>query len=144
MRFKGWTMRRQAQSISMFSATFLSLGILFLMAFDPATVKAQVMSDYTAAPPFAGNTVTPNVLFILDNSGSMAARAQCHLQSGDFDTCATFVAATTYSGMHDSMKCYTYDGANSRFEESGSAKGTITSNCANTLWDGNFLNWITA
>jgi len=29
------------------------------------------MSDYCSTPPFVANAVTPNVLIILDNSGSM-------------------------------------------------------------------------
>ncbi len=130
------------------SILFLFLSSTVLTLSLPMAAAAQVMADYTSAPPFTGNVVTPNVLFILDNSGSMGARAQCHLQSGDFNTCAAWQntpaeAFKTYSGMFDSMKCYTYDNTNSRFEESGSAKSSVNSTCSSTLWDGNFLNWIT-
>src|SRR5439155_902845 len=38
---------------------------------SPSEVKAQVISDYTAFPPFITNVTTPNILIIMDNSGSM-------------------------------------------------------------------------
>ena len=41
---------------------------------NPSEVQAQVISDYTASPPFITNVVTPNILIIMDNSGSMEGR----------------------------------------------------------------------
>ena len=40
-----------------------------------APQPAQVMSDYTASPPFITSVTTPNILSIMDNSGSMTNRA---------------------------------------------------------------------
>jgi type IV pilus assembly protein PilY1 len=102
-------------------------------------------SDYSASPPFVTNTVQPNVLILMDNSGSMGLRAYCGTippSPGNNVTCdATFSAATTYTGLLDPMKCYTYDAANTRFDPS-STKATISSSCGATEWDGNFLTWV--
>lgn len=107
-------------------------------------VLAQTMADYTTQPPFIANTVPPNVLLLLDKSGSMGRRADCDLSTGDnFENCAEFDETLTYPGYFDSMKCYTYDSANTRFEPSGLPRLSVDAACANTLWDGNFLNWVT-
>ena len=42
---------------------------------SPSQVEAQVISDYTAFPPFITNVTTPNILIIMDNSGSMEGPA---------------------------------------------------------------------
>ena len=83
----------------------------------------QVNADYSGQPPFVSAVVPPNVLILMDNSGSMGIRANCGTPTfGSNATCtATFAAATTYTGMFDQMKCYAYDATNDRFEASTSA-----------------------
>ncbi len=41
----------------------------------PAIVEAQTMDQYYAQPPFVGEQVKPNILILMDNSGSMTERA---------------------------------------------------------------------
>jgi type IV pilus assembly protein PilY1 len=102
--------------------------------------------DYSAAPPFVSNTVQPNVLILMDNSGSMGLRAYCGTEtnSANNSTCdALFSAATTYTGLFDPMTCYTYDAANSRYDVSlVTAKTAVEAACSASEWDGNFLNWV--
>ena len=37
----------------------------------PSKAHAQAMADYTSTPPFIADAVPPNVLLLMDNSGSM-------------------------------------------------------------------------
>ncbi len=120
---------------------------------SPSEVTAQVMSDYTASPPFITSVTTPNILFIMDNSGSMTNRAcessSCgKLPDGSTATTTVFTATTTYSGYFDPTKCYDYDSSDKRFGENVTTKASAPSpsdQCltGTTLWDGNFLNWAT-
>ncbi|MEK7869984.1 MAG: hypothetical protein AAB271_06580, partial [Nitrospirota bacterium] len=105
--------------------------------------------QYYSVPPFVSEQVAPNILLILDNSGSMGGRAcdatWCGIHSGGLLTPDTqnFVADSTYSGYFGSLTCYTYDATNARFEAS-TVRGALSAACPNTTeWDGNLLNWAT-
>jgi type IV pilus assembly protein PilY1 len=119
------------------------------MPFGLGDTGAQSISNstYSAVPPFANQNATPNVLILLDNSGSMGRRANCEFSTGsDGDACPTFNETTLYGGLFDPMTCYTYDsGADTRFEVPAGAtvKTALNTPCAATEWDGNFLNWVT-
>ncbi|HEV8619404.1 MAG TPA: hypothetical protein VGQ79_00100, partial [Nitrospiraceae bacterium] len=52
----------------------------------------------------------------------------------------TFDSTKSYYGMFDPLRCYTTDPNSFNY---GSVKGTVSTACANTHWDGNFLNWLT-
>ncbi|MBV6468526.1 MAG: hypothetical protein NBKEAIPA_00392 [Nitrospirae bacterium] len=104
-------------------------------------------ADYTAVPPFVSSATTPNIIVVMDNSGSMSNRAcestSCGtLADGSTSTTTTFTDTTRYSGYFDSLRCYLYDTADTRFEE-GAAKTALSTPCSDTEWDGNFLNWAT-
>ena len=104
-------------------------------------------ADYTAVPPFVSNATTPNIIILMDNSGSMSNRAcestSCGtLPTGATSTTTTFTNTTRYSGYFDPLQCYTYNTTDTRFE-SGTAKATVATACPNTEWDGNFINWAT-
>ncbi len=121
----------------------LTLGGLLL----PGKARAQSMTDYTATPPFVNEVVPPNILILMDNSGSMTNRgcestACGKLPDGSTSTTTTFAATTTYSGLFSPMVCYAYNTTDNRFVES-TTKATVGTPCAGTLWDGNFLNWAT-
>ena len=111
----------------------------------PGALQAQTMDQYYAVPPFVSDQVAPNILLILDNSGSMAERS-CDLSWCGTPVPATivrtFIATNTYSGYFDTLTCYTYDAINTRFEFAA-IKPTIAAVCTGTQWDGNFLNWAT-
>lgn len=130
--------------------TLLMLGALgFALPAGPTQAalgpNLAVNADYSGVPPFVSNVVPPNILILMDNSGSMGLRAYCGTPtfSGFNVTCdALFAAATSYSGMFDPMKCYTYDATNTRFSVGITTKLLISTPCGLTEWDGNFLNWI--
>jgi type IV pilus assembly protein PilY1 len=108
---------------------------------------AQSNADYTAQPQFISNVVTPNILIIMDNSGSMSNRAcestSCGILSdGTTSTVTTFVATTRYNGFADPLRCYTWDATDNRFEN-GTAKAALNTACPVTEYDGNFINWAT-
>jgi len=109
-------------------------GVLVMLAifFQPADIKAQAMADYTAQPPFISNVVPPNILLILDNSGSMN---QAAYQTA-FDT------TKTYFGLFDPYECYTY-GSN-KFQPDTAANPTTLGTCGTSYpWSGNLLNYAT-
>src|SRR5574341_104808 len=116
--------------------TIARLAILALLLTEPLLgptgANAQSMTDYTAQPPFLSNATYPNILFIVDSTGTM--------QRLEYEA-VSFVATTKFSGLFDPMRCYSYDNGDTRFEPSGAAKAAIDTACASTLWDGNFLNW---
>jgi type IV pilus assembly protein PilY1 len=133
----------------------LEIALLILVTFlglalASSTHAANSNADYSGIPPFVAAAATPNVLILMDNSGSMGYRAACddttNQSAPNFNPCpsgTTFDETATYPGMFDTMACYTYDAGNTRFAASGTAKAAMTSACAATLWDGNFLNWVT-
>lgn len=126
------------------NAAFISAVLLMGVLLRPSDALSQTMADYTATPPFVSNVVTPNVLILLDKSGSMGRRADCDIPSGGaFATCPTFVETETYGGIFDSMACYVFDSANNRFDFGTTVKSVINTACGSTEWDGNFLNWVT-
>lgn len=92
---------------------------------------AQTITDYTAYPPFAGNVITPNVLLLLDNSGSMRERAY-----GVAPAPTSYDPTVEYGGYFEPAKCYSY--GSSRFTATTAAKPCGSS----SQWDGNFLNWV--
>ena len=79
------------------------------------------MADYTHYPIFQVNFVAPNILIIMDNSGSMNFAAYED---------PTYDHNTRYYGYFEPYKKYTY-GSN------------IFVRDTNGPWDGNFLNWLT-
>jgi len=66
-------------------------------------------ADYTAVPPFVSNATTPNIILLMDNSGSMSNRAcessSCGvLADGSTSTVTTFTATTRDSGYADPQR----------------------------------------
>jgi type IV pilus assembly protein PilY1 len=113
----------------------------------PGVLRAQTMDQYYAVPPFVSDQVAPNIVLLLDNSGSMSGLA-CDLSNppdGDFSDAGDrpFTNTFSFSGYFDTLLCYTYDsGADARFEPA-TAKATLATACPTTQWDGNFLNFAT-
>ncbi|MGQ9618313.1 MAG: pilus assembly protein [Candidatus Aminicenantia bacterium] len=86
-------------------------------------VFSQNMSDYCAVPPYISTSITPNVLLIFDNSGSMMNLAYP----------AQFERDRSYYGYFDPTKRYSYS----------SQAGGYFYEDANGAWSGNWLNWAT-
>lgn len=114
---------------------------------SPVIASAQTMDQYYGVPPFVADQVAPNIIILMDNSGSMSNRAcestSCGiLSTGAVSTTITFTATTRYSGFADPMRCYLWDATDNRFEN-GTAKAALNTACGATEWDGNFVNWAT-
>ncbi len=136
-------MNRRTLAAVMAVATSLSVALLNV----GQAVAVVSNADYTAVPPFVSNATTPNIIVVMDNSGSMSNRAcestSCGtLADGSTSTTTTWTNTTRYSGYFDPMTCYTYNTTDTRFE-SGASKATLATACSDTQWDGNFLNWST-
>jgi type IV pilus assembly protein PilY1 len=106
------------------------IGLWWAAVLAPEHGHAQAMADYTAFPPFSSVAVPPNILLILDNSGSMNSAAYQE----------TFDPAKLYAGLFDSLECYAY-GSN-KFQPSPDANPASPAICpASHPWSGNLLNY---
>jgi Hypothetical protein len=105
------------------------------MSFGLQRSYSANMTDYCYIPPIAGQQqVKPNVLIVMDFSGSMNESAYTYSRRYD--------QSKTYYGYFDPSKCYTYNVSLGAFQEN-------SCNCSNkigtsTCISGNLLNWITA
>lgn len=119
------------------------------------------MIDYCQVPPYVIQDVPPNVMIVIDNSGSMFRFAYydgftTSTDSGDDNMCDSSSSPCTeftepgtyptytYYGYFNSDYWYTY--SSNRFipaaPKTGSGlSGARAKNAAE--WDGNFLNWVT-
>jgi len=110
----------------------LSLASLILIL-GPTEVNAQAMADYTSVPAFVGrDAVPPNILLLLDNSGSMNTVA--------YQT--SFDPTKSYFGLFDPLECYDY-GSN-KFIPNPAANPTTLGTCTTSpyLWSGSLLNYV--
>jgi type IV pilus assembly protein PilY1 len=112
----------------------------------PIAAQAQTMDQYYAVPPFVADQVAPNIILVLDNSGSMSGLACDRSVPGDGDCRDAgdrpFDNTVGFAGYFDTLTCYTYDTADARFEPA-TTKAALATACADTEWDGNFLNFAT-
>jgi type IV pilus assembly protein PilY1 len=108
----------------------LGIGILMTVA-RPDSVTSG-MTDYCSTPPFLSNAISPNILIVLDNSGSM--HDQAYASSYD----PTQFARQQYYGYFDPAKMYLYSN-NGRWEVTTAA--TYTATAAHPIASGDFLNW---
>jgi len=102
---------------------FLALALVLF----PFSANAETMADYTCFPIFTTTAVTPNILIILDNSGSMNFMAYGYDANGYYHP-DDFDPNITYYGYFDPTPQYSY--ANEFDRDAGGG------------WDGNFLNWL--
>ncbi|MGB9715455.1 MAG: pilus assembly protein [Thermodesulfovibrionales bacterium] len=115
-----------------FLAGLLAIGIIFSLT-GPPVVKSSI-TDYCSTPPFLSNTVPPNILIVLDNSGSMNDQAY----AGSYDP--SQFESGYYYGYFDPTKMYVYS-SNGRWEVTTADPSTATT--AHPIASGNFLNWAT-
>jgi hypothetical protein len=120
-------MRRNAITVDMALAVLLT-GI----ALRPDAGNAQALADYTSSPPFVRQAVPPNVLLLMDNSGSMNMAA--------YQT--PFDSAKTYTGLFDPLECYSYGVL--QFDPDPAVNPPVLSTCTNASypWSGNLLNYV--
>lgn len=113
--------------------------LVLLSVFAPFSLAVGAMSDYCVTPPFLAQNIPPNVLIVLDNSGSMCDQAY----AGSYNP-AQFSTGLSdpgqYYGYFDGSKNYQYSG-NGRWEMTTAAMTTGTA--TNPIATGSFLNWAT-
>lgn len=128
-------------------------GLLLGSALGWVATPAYAVSNLNIAnvPLYLANQVEPNVMVMLDNSGSMK---EPMYKSGSW-TLANFDPNKTYYGIFDASKNYVYDSSipidTSAYSVTidTDGKGAFKeSNCTpsasdTTCWSGNFLNWLT-
>ncbi len=136
----------------------ISASLLFVIL--PLKDSEAVMEDYCAQPTYVTQSVPPNIMIILDNSGSMFNFAYFDgfttTTTADDNMCdaigtpctgfATPGAYPTYKfyGYFNPDYWYTY-GSN-RFTPTAPKTGSGLSGArakTSSEWDGNFLNWLT-
>ncbi len=131
--------------------------LIFLIVLLPLSFAEGALNDYCVTPPFLSQSIPPNVLIVLDNSGSMCDQAY----AGSYDptqfakicsndstkSCTTSADCTSpgvcdsyYYGYFDGPKNYKYTN-NGRWEETTDAMTTGTN--SNPIASGSFLNWAT-
>ncbi len=97
--------------------------------------------EYAQVPPFvAGTGVKPNLLLVVDNSGSMeefAYKAAGKGNSAGTGADGSYNSNTLYYGYFDNTKMYKYN-AGGYFEIDTAATLDRTS-----FWSGNMLSWLT-
>lgn len=100
----------------------------------PLEAQAQAMADYTSIPPFIDDAVPPNVLLLMDNSGSMNSSAYHNADEA-------YNSSKDYNGYFTPTKCYSY--ASNKFTP-GADKAASGNPCsASAPWLGSFLNYLT-
>jgi type IV pilus assembly protein PilY1 len=130
--------------------------MLLLVALSAVGVRTgpahAAMTDYCQVPPYVIQNTPPNVLILLDTSGSMLNFAYYDgyqtpndptddLSCTENAPCSQYAAgrpAAGYYGYFDPNQWYTYLAADATFYPSPS--GTRT---GAYLWSGDFLNWLT-
>lgn len=121
-----------------------------------ASCPAQ-MADYVSYPPFLTSKVAPNVLLVMDNSGSMNELAY-HEAAGsicgsDGSTWTGYDPGKEYYGLFNPDRIYSYDNEEHYFYEDGDTvddpltptiyERSTGSDPAVRKFSGNWLNWWT-
>lgn len=100
------------------------------------------LNNYCNIPPFVtsgANSLKPNVLLVVDNSGSMNEFAYKKTGAGNSSWDTSYNSNTDYYGYFDNSKMYSYSTTSSGyFYVDGTKVQDRTS-----FWSGNMLNWLT-
>ena len=142
-------MRKKQKKLITNSCSLLLAAVL-AAAFASGAQAAPQMNDYCSVPSYVVQNVSPNIMILLDNSGSFynyAYRDTGNDCSSSASPCTQFNPSTSYYGYFDSNAWYQY--SSSRFipDPANPVNPTIGSSITNpnssSDWDGNFLNWLT-
>jgi len=110
-------------------------------------VTAASMNDYCQTPPFVtsgASSLKPNVLLIVDNSGSMNEFAYKTAGTGDSSFDGSYNSAASYYGYFDQTKMYSYSTTSSGYFYVDSTKTLDTAKFNSTEgFSGRLLNWLT-
>jgi len=135
-----------------------SLGFIASMLLSLFTGNAAAALNLAQTPLFLSDQVPPNVMVMLDNSGSMTKRMY---EGTTFDPSTNADGEYRYTGVFNNAKNYEYDftipvhttayttgyyvpvdpNAIGAFVESSCS---LPADAATGCWSGNFLNWVSA
>lgn len=105
-------------------------------------VSTAPLNNYCNIPPFVtsgANSLKPNVLLVVDNSGSMNEFAYKTSGKGNSNYDDSYNSNTKYYGYFDDSKMYSYDTTSGGFFKVDGTKSLDK----NSFWSGNMLNWLT-
>ncbi len=149
-----------------FEKVFGTIPSLFLIFLISVQYQVSFAANKCSLPPFVGAGVKPNVVIMLDNSGSMKVPMYRDPDFGGWKcsngTHNNFDPSVTYYGIFESDKKYKYDSnipVDPNPWDGGSGDpynvtvdttvtgafvedNTCTIGPGNNCWDGNFLNWL--
>src|SRR5712691_7899418 len=117
--------------------TLVVLGVIGIIFWAAPTIaglpNSMTNADYSGTPPFISAVVTPNVLIMLDNSGSMGYRAVCDNTTNDFFTVTSITrvgttATVTYGSAHgfSALQTINVSGVSTSTASNGFYNGTFT------------------
>ncbi len=111
------------------------LPLFIVFAFILNSPALADMDNYCASPAFLGQSIAPNVMIILDSSGSMCWKAyQGSYNPSQFDT-------GVYYGYFDGDTYYRYDSKEKRWVPTTDAMSSAT--LEEPIAKGSLLNWAT-
>jgi len=99
------------------------------------------MLNYCQTTPYITAPVKPNILMVLDYSGSMTWSA--YMPESSCETCAAYNSSRTYFGYFKNDKYYQYVTGN-KFDVNTSCTNTDKIGSSETCVSGNLLNWATS
>ncbi|MDY0132733.1 MAG: PilC/PilY family type IV pilus protein [Desulforegulaceae bacterium] len=125
---------------------FLGFGFICLNSFSAFAAN----SDYAALPPFISADVKPNVLFVMDFSGSMQAPAYYGSHKKYYNSNVSYCGSSDreydktkkYYGYFDSYKFYKYNESEEYWEINPSGTGKDVPTSYTDSVSGNFFNFI--
>lgn len=100
----------------------------------PISFKAGTATSLQYASNVTVNSQTGDDLVAVNSSGASINT------SNEASPADVFDATKSYYGMFDPLRCYTTDANSFNY---GSVKAALSTACAATHWDGNFMNWLT-
>lgn len=126
--------------------------VLIMIMVNFAVVQAQINNDYCINPIFSNDAEKPNIMIVMDHSGSMqfpayvpcvwggynGSSAICGSSTSGVNSAPFYNSARTYYAYFDSTKNYSYNAAG-YFQESACTPST-----AGGCFSGNLLNFVTA
>ncbi|WP_210534630.1 pilus assembly protein [Thermosulfurimonas marina] len=81
-------------------------------------------------PPFISKSIPPNVLLVVDVSGSMSWPAYWDIWDSNTNPATTYNATRTYEGYFIPHKVYTYNSSSNTWEESSSPADSCQPSCS--------------
>ena len=100
----------------------------------PISFKAGTATSGLYAANVTVDSQTGNDLVAVNNSGAVINTSNVVSPADTFDS------TKSYYGMFDPLRCYTTDSNSFNY---GSVKAALSTACAASHWDGNFMNWLT-